>query len=78
MVARTDAVKVRLSEPTPETPEILAEAITRIGSAVAKLNKNGVNREAVVVLMRDYTGLPKKTIVAVLNALPQLERAYCR
>lgn len=70
-------VKVVKSEP-PQSTEILAEAIVRIGDSVAKLNASGLNRRAVVVLLRDATGLGKKDIETVLDALPRLRGWYCK
>lgn len=70
-------IKVKKSDPE-ESIEILAEAIVNIGNAVIKLNKNGLNKTAIIVLIHDKTKLPKKTIKIVLDSLPQLERWYCR
>lgn len=70
-------VHVVKSDP-PETKEILAEAIVRVGTAVNFLNSNGLNRKAVVLLLHDATKVPKKEIIAILDALPRLKGWYCR
>lgn len=70
-------IKVKKSDP-PESKEILAEAIISIGDAVNKLKSSGINEKAVIVLIRDKTGLPKGTIKTVLDSLPQLQRWYCK
>ena len=70
-------IKVVKSDP-PQTTEILAEAIVRIGDAAEKLNKSGLNRKAIEVLLHDVTGLARRDIKAVLDALPRLRGWYCR
>ena len=70
-------VRVVKSDP-PETKEILAEAITRVGTAVAFLNSNGLNKKAIVLLLHDATGVGKRDIQTILDALPKLRGWYCR
>jgi uncharacterized protein with von Willebrand factor type A (vWA) domain len=70
-------VRVVKSDP-PETKEILAEAITRIGNSVAVLNSNGLNKRAIVLLLQDATGLKRSDITLILDALPKLRGWYCR
>ncbi len=70
-------VKVVKSDP-PETTEILAEAIVRIGSAMQKLKQSGLNEEAIVILVREKSGVSKTDIKAVFEALRRLEGWYCR
>lgn len=70
-------IKVTKSAP-PETKEILAEAIVRIGDGFNSLLKSGLNREAVVVLLHAKTAVNKKDIVAVLDGLTRLKGWYCR
>lgn len=62
----------------PESTEILAEAITRIGAAFLALQQSGLNKKAIVVLIAAETGLGKGTINIVLDALPRLRGWYCR
>ena len=69
--------KVIKSDP-PESKEILAEAIVNIGNVVKKLNANGVNKKALIVLIHDFTKVPKGQIKTILESLPQLERWYCK
>lgn len=70
-------VKVTKSDP-PETTEILAEAIVRIGDAVEKLNKSGLNRKAIEVLLHDATKVARRDIKIILDSLPRLRGWYCR
>ena len=69
--------KIKKSEP-PESKEILAEAIVNIGNVVKKLNANDVNKKALIVLIHDFTKVPKGQITTILESLPQLERWYCK
>lgn len=70
-------VKVTKSVP-PETTEILAEAIVRIGDGFSSLQKSGLNKRAIVVLIQAETKLSQRDITAVLDALPRLKGRYCR
>lgn len=70
-------IKVVKSNP-PQSREILAEAITRIGDAAAALKANGLNQKAIILLLNDATGIGKKDIALILDALPRLRGWYCR
>ena len=70
-------MRVKKSDP-PETTEILADAIVRISGALTQLQKSGLNRAAIVVLIAAKTHLPKRTIDIVLDAQVRLAGWYCR
>lgn len=70
-------VRVVKSDP-PQSKEILAEAIERVGNSIAFLNSNGLNSKAIVILLHDATGVPKGQIKTILDALPRLRGWYCR
>jgi len=70
-------VQVVKSDP-PESKEILAEAIVRIGDAVTKLNASGLNKKAIVLLLNDATKVNKTEIIKILDALPKLRGWYCK
>ena len=57
---------------------ILARHIAELSAGVDRLWKSGMNRRAVVVLLRDITGLPMATIGRVLNAIPELAKSYLK
>jgi len=61
----------------PETTEILAEAIIRIGSSIDELNKNGINKKGILILLRHNLNMPMYKIETVLDALPELVKLYC-
>ncbi len=70
-------VKVLKSDP-PESKEILAEAIVRLGESFKKLEANGMNRRAIILLLHDATKVPRRDIDLVLQAIPRLRSWYCR
>ena len=70
-------VKVTKSDP-PESKEILAEAIVRIGSAMEALRKSGLNEEAIIVLLHHKTKISKRQIKLIFAAMRQLHGWYCR
>lgn len=73
----TRRIKVTKSDP-PESTEVLAEAIVKIGKAADDLRRSGLNEEAIVVLLNDKTKVGKPAIRTVLGGLRQLRSWYCR
>lgn len=65
--------KVQQTDP----PIILADHIRDISKAAKKLSDSGLNRKAVVVLLKHETGIGMGAIETVLNGLKQLEARYC-
>jgi hypothetical protein len=63
--------------PQPEAPN-LAEAIQRISEAMVKLTRSGLNRDAILALVKDDTGLAKSVIRQVLESLSTLAKSYAR
>lgn len=58
------------------SPETLAAAVTKISESMTVLLKSGLNRKAIVVLLYDYTKVPKRDIDLVLNGLERLKGYY--
>jgi hypothetical protein len=71
------APDIILSDP-PETPEVLAMAITDISDGMKRLLASGLNRKAIEVLLFDATHVPKRQITKVIDALGDMKRDYCR
>jgi hypothetical protein len=71
------SVKVKQPE-KPVSTEILAEAIVRIGKSFEDLQKSGLNKKAIVILIQAETKLSQRDITTVLDALPRLRGWYCR
>lgn len=63
-------------EPENDGEEKLVESIRKISKAVGRILKTGLNRKAVIVLLKDDTGLSGRVIENVLNSLEDLERKY--
>ncbi len=78
-MAKEQAAKVSVvTNDPPIDKEVLAEAIVRLGQEVSKLNNTRLNREAIVVLLNHYTKLPQRDIKTMLDAIPQLQKAYLK
>lgn len=61
----------------PETePVNLADLIEKVSDGFRSLLASGLNRDAIVVLLHDETGVPRKQINAVLDGLGALKRNY--
>lgn len=71
-------VKVKKNEEKAESTEILAEAIVSIGKAMENLDRSGLNRKAIVVLIKAETKISERDINKILNALNQLKVWYCK
>jgi hypothetical protein len=69
--------KLVRNETNPESTEILAEAVVRIGEAFYELKRKGLNERAIVVLVADASGVNKSTVTRVLSCLDQLRGYYC-
>ena len=54
----------------------LAKAIKRISLAMDELTKTGLNRDAVVVLLAEDTGIGKRTLNKVFDSLNELATRY--
>lgn len=71
------SVKVAIGDP-PIKKEILAESIVRIGQEIGALNKSGLNRRAIIILLADLTRVKRDDIAAILDAIPELQARYCK
>ena len=73
------AKKIVVEQPEKEVPKkILAEAIVQISQDMRKLYEGGLNRKAVVVLLKHSTGLTMSQIENVLDSMIDLRAMYCR
>lgn len=72
-------VKVEQKKDEPPVERVvLATAIRDIGEAARKLRQSGLNRRAVVLLLAESSKVPRGAVNAVLDAIEQLERDFCR
>lgn len=73
------SVKIIKNLEQPETTEILAEAIIKIGEAVDRFQKSNLTESALVTLLADMPNSPgKPAIRAVLENLKTLKGYYLR
>jgi hypothetical protein len=61
---------------TATDPENLADAIQKISVSMTRLLKTGLNRDAIITLIKDDTGLGKREIATVLTSLQTLAKRY--
>lgn len=70
---------VQPQAPKPEVPaDVIATAIVDIAKAAKAISESRLTRDAIVVLIHDRSGLPKKTINLVLNNLEELEETWLK
>lgn len=69
---------IRETEPEEDLfdPRAVARQIDRIERSVKKIERGGLNRAALVVLLSDATGLGKRTIERVLRGMDGLRARY--
>lgn len=68
-----DELASEIIEATEASADI-RDALVKISEAGEALLKSGLTGRAIVVLIKDQTGLPMGDIRAVLRALPQLRQ----
>jgi hypothetical protein len=69
-------VVVQQDEDNPVEVPILAQSIVDISRAFKALQKSGLNRKAIVVLVAHASGEYHSTTNKILDALEQLEASY--
>lgn len=69
-------VNITQDDDDPIATEVLAQAICKLSDASNQLLSSGLNKKAIVVLLRDATNLSKRNITAVLDAMGQLRQDY--
>jgi hypothetical protein len=78
MKAKTQQITVKVTEENPEPLELLAKSVIELSDAFIKIESSPLKRHTVVLLLQDYTRLPKKSIEAVLDAAPKLKSYYIK
>lgn len=69
-------IKQRPENPIPV--EIMAEAVVEIASAMKVLERTRLSRKAVIALVHDSSGVPKRVIADVLDHLQNLEKNWLK
>lgn len=80
---RKNNIRVIKDEVNPETPEILAASLIKIGDAMQKLSKSGgLTHGAIAALVCNMTGINGKVnkgeVLLVLEGLDRLKSYYIR
>jgi hypothetical protein len=75
---RQQIIVTQNPEEEPVPASVLAEAIVEISSAMSALSRSRLKRDAIVALIKDRSGISKKTIEIVMNNLEDLERNWCK
>lgn len=76
--ARNKTITVKLDEENPEPVEILAKSIMDLSDGYNKVMSGHLKRHALVVLLKDATGLSQRDIVKVLDAISSLKTMYTK
>lgn len=69
-------INITQDEDKPVDKDILATAICKLSDAINQILLSGLNEEAIIVLLRDQTGISKRDIKLVLHSLGQLRADY--
>lgn len=80
---RTNNIKVIKNEENPETPEILAASLIKIGEAMERLQqKGGLDDDAISALVVNMKGMSgkinKSDVRLVMDGLARLKSYYIR
>lgn len=67
---------MEIHQPPPAESEDLAVTIRRIADGMDRLIRSGLKKNAVVVLLKDATGVGKRDIELVLAGLAGLAKQY--
>lgn len=64
-------------EGAPEVEaEVIAQSIKKVADSVRRLRGSGLTERAIIVLLRDASGVAKGEIEQVLRGLDKLEKLY--
>ena len=80
---RTNNIRVIKDEENPETPEVLAAALIKIGDAMERLQqKGGLDDDAIAALVVNMRGMigkvSKSDVRLVIDGLARLKSYYIR
>jgi uncharacterized protein (UPF0254 family) len=67
-------ITVKTDEKNPEPLEVLAQSIIDVANAFDKINNGRISQHAIIVLIKDSTGLSQRDIKAVLIACENLKK----
>jgi len=77
-MAKAAKATVKINEENPEPEELIASSIIQLAEGVEKLNKSRLNQRAILVLLKDMTGISMNQIDRILKAVGQLKTHYLK
>jgi hypothetical protein len=72
--ALTQQITVLRDEHEPESVEVIAASIIAIAEAFERIERGPLTQRAIVLLLRDITGMSLGEITKVLDAVPKLRQ----
>lgn len=75
---KKQTVTIKTNEENPEPMEIIAQSIIQVSDAFVKIQKSRLSQRAIMLLIKDTTGLAMRDIEIVLNAVPKLKDIYLK
>lgn len=74
----SQTITVKTNEDNPQPFEVIAESIIEVANAFEKINNSRLKQRAIIVLLKDMTGLAMKDIEMVLTASAKLKDWYIK
>lgn len=71
-------VTIKKDDINPEPFEVIASSIIELSDAWIKAKNTRLEHRAILLLMKDITGLPMGDIDKVLNAIPLLKTTFIK
>jgi hypothetical protein len=71
-------MKPRVTDDTNEGPEILASEITKVATAARALLSSRLTKKAILLLIKDASGVPQGQVALVLEAAAELDKRYTK
>lgn len=74
---KTEVVVIQSPDAQPIPAKVLAQTIIDIDTATKAMLNAGLKVSAIVALVHDSTGLPKREVRAVIDSLASLRTTWC-
>lgn len=74
----TQTIKVKSNEQDREPLELIAKSIIDVANGFDAINKSRLTKRAVLLLLRDCTGVGMNDIEKILDAGPKLKAHYIK
>lgn len=76
--AQTKTITVKVNEENPEPVELIAKSIIELSDGYRKIMSGHLKRHALVVLLKDATGISQRDIIKILEAVSDLKNMYTK